>query len=309
MRAVYPRLGVNTRLDSLPIKPKEQYEASCLLDDQRRRHGRGGNRFRRRGRSPRPAEFEVCAVCHGDQGEGFEKYGAPRIGGQEDWYIITSLKNFRAGLRARDNCDVADVAGTLERAKAQSPDYAGIEAELATHFDGGALPAGGACSPASNDVYGPLMRAVALTLADDQAVEDLAAYRHVADAAESAPRPLRATSPPAPWATPPASPAMGRRRGQPGAQRAGPCGPARLVHGAADGALYRRSSRHRPAHIFDTQMRPMAMVLPTPDQIRNVTAYINTFTASDKGGRNREGGLPLGMEGFQPSARAGRPRS
>ena len=34
-----------------------------------------------------------------------------------------------------------------------------------------------------------------------------------------------------------------------------------------------------PRNIFDTQMRPMAMVLPTPEQIRNVTAYINSFTA------------------------------
>jgi len=25
------------------------------------------------------AEFEVCAVCHGEQGEGFEKYGAHRM--------------------------------------------------------------------------------------------------------------------------------------------------------------------------------------------------------------------------------------
>ena len=227
------------------------------------------------------AEFEVCAVCHGDQGEGFEKYGAPRIGGQEDWYIITSLKNFRAGLRARDNCDVADVAGTLERAKAQSPDYAEIEAELATHFDGVALPSGGACSQASNDVYGPLMRAVALTLADDQAVEDLAAY---------------ATS-----LTPPNPPATIE-----GDITAGTAGYITCIacHGAAgegnkllnapavagqhDWYTVRQMEHYiagvrgtDPRNIFDTQMRPMAMVLPTPEQIRNVTAYINTFTASE----------------------------
>ena len=192
------------------------------------------------------AEFEVCAVCHGEQGEGFEKYGAPRIGGQEDWYIVTSLKNFRAGLRAVDNCDVADVAGTLERAKASSPDYAEIEAELATHFEGG-LPSGGACSQAANDVYGPLMRAIALTLADDQAVEDLAAYATTL----APPKPADtiqgdATAGTMGYATCIACHGPGRR-GQPGAERARRSMAARLVHGAADGALHLGHSRQRPA--------------------------------------------------------------
>lgn len=227
------------------------------------------------------AAFAVCAVCHGEQGEGFEKYGAPRIGGQEDWYIITSLNNFRAGLRAKDNCNVADVAGTLERAKASSPDYADIEAELATHFAGGALPAGGGCSQPANDVYGPLMRAIALTLADDQAVEDLAAY---------------ATS-----LTPPNPPATVE-----GDSAAGAVGYATCIacHGAAgegnqalnapalaaqhDWYTVRQLEHYvagvrgaDPRNIFDTQMRPMAMVLPTPEAVRNVAAYINTFIASD----------------------------
>ena len=226
------------------------------------------------------AEFEVCAVCHGEQGEGFEKYGAPRIGGQEDWYIITSLKNFRAGLRARDNCSVADVAGTLERAKAQSPDYAGIEAELATHFDG-ALPAGGDCSQPANDVYGPLMRAIALTLADDQAVEDLAAY--------------------ATMLTPPNPPQTIE-----GDVAAGTAGYATCIscHGAAgegnqalnapavagqhDWYTVRQLDHYMsgirgtdPNNVFDMQMRPMAMVLMSAENVRNVTAYINTFTAGD----------------------------
>ncbi len=226
------------------------------------------------------AEYEVCAVCHGDQGEGFEKYGAPKIGGREDWYMVTSLKNFRAGLRAKDNCDVADVAGTFERAKASSPDYADIEAELASHFDG-ALPAGGDCSQPSPDVYGPLMRAIAITLADDQAVEDLAAY--------------------AATLTPPPAPATIE-----GDVAAGAIGYATCIacHGAAgegnqalnapalagqhDWYTVRQMEHYQdgirgadPLNIFDTQMRPMAMVLPTPEAIRNVAAYINTFSAGE----------------------------
>ncbi|WP_446830234.1 c-type cytochrome [Candidatus Foliamicus sp.] len=226
------------------------------------------------------AEFEVCAVCHGEQGEGFEKYGAPRIGGQEDWYIITSLNNFRAGLRAKDNCDVADVAGTFERAKATAADYAEIEAELASHFDG-VLPAGGDCSQPSPDVYGPLMRAVALTLADDQAVEDLAAY---------------ATS-----LTPPNPPATVEGDVAAGTIGYATCIACHGVQGEGNQALNApgvagqhdwytvRQMEHYiagirgtdPRNIFDTQMRPMAMVLPTPEAIRNVAAYINTFTAGE----------------------------
>ena len=226
------------------------------------------------------AEFAVCAVCHGEQGEGFEKYGAPRIGGQEDWYVITSLKNFRAGLRAKDNCDVADVAGTLERAKAQSPDYAEIEAELATHFEGG-LPSGGACSQPSNDVYGPLMRAIALTLADDQAVEDLAAY-------------LLTLAPPRPPDTIEGDIAAGTVgyatciacHGAVGEGNQALNAPA--VAGQHDWYTIRQMEHYisgvrgsDPRNIFDTQMRPMAMVLPTPEAIKNVTAYINTFTAGE----------------------------
>ena len=224
------------------------------------------------------AEFEVCAVCHGDMGEGFEKYGAPRIGGQEDWYVITSLKNFRAGLRAADNCDVADVEGTLERAIAQSPDYAEIKSELATHFDG-ALPAGGACSEPSPDVYGPLMRAIALTLADDQAVEDLAAY-------------VTTLAPPPPPATVEGDIATGTVgyatciacHGAAGEGNQALNAPA--VAGQHDWYTVRQMEHYisgirgtDPRNTFDMQMRPMAMVLPTPEAIKNVAAYINTFTA------------------------------
>ncbi len=226
------------------------------------------------------AEFAVCAVCHGEQGEGFEKYGAPRIGGQEDWYVITTLRNFRAGLRGKDNCNEADVAGTLERAKAQSPDYAEIEAELASHFDG-TLPAGGDCSQPAADVYGPLMRAIAITLADDQAVEDLAAY-------------VTSLSPP----NPPETLTGDLEAGKVGYATCIACHGARgegnqalnapAVAGQHDWYTVRQLEHYisgirgsDPRNIFDTQMRPMAIVLPTPEAIRNVTAYINTFTADE----------------------------
>lgn len=43
--------------------------------------------------------FEVCVTCHGEFGEGSEDFGAPRLAGQHDWYLITQLENFRTGIR------------------------------------------------------------------------------------------------------------------------------------------------------------------------------------------------------------------
>lgn len=40
-----------------------------------------------------------CAVCHGSEGEGNESLGAPALAGQNDWYLVTQLKNFLAGYR------------------------------------------------------------------------------------------------------------------------------------------------------------------------------------------------------------------
>ncbi|PCI77572.1 MAG: hypothetical protein COB20_07610 [SAR86 cluster bacterium] len=43
--------------------------------------------------------FQSCAACHGANAEGNEALGAPALAGQNDWYMITQLRNFRAGFR------------------------------------------------------------------------------------------------------------------------------------------------------------------------------------------------------------------
>lgn len=43
--------------------------------------------------------FQSCAACHGVNAEGNEALGAPALAGQNDWYMITQLRNFRAGFR------------------------------------------------------------------------------------------------------------------------------------------------------------------------------------------------------------------
>jgi cbb3-type cytochrome c oxidase subunit III len=51
------------------------------------------------------ALFTVCATCHGEEGEGSEAFGSPALAGQNDWYLVTQLRNFKAGYRGRDPKD------------------------------------------------------------------------------------------------------------------------------------------------------------------------------------------------------------
>ena len=76
------------------------------------------------------AAYAVCAACHGANGMGNKALNAPRIAGQEPWYLERQLNNYKKGIR-------------------------------------GANP---------KDSYGMQMRPMALTLANDQAVSDMAAY-------------------------------------------------------------------------------------------------------------------------------------
>lgn len=43
--------------------------------------------------------FKTCIQCHGDQGRGLADKSAPRIAGQLDWYILSSLEAFKSGER------------------------------------------------------------------------------------------------------------------------------------------------------------------------------------------------------------------
>jgi len=43
--------------------------------------------------------FATCVQCHGDQGHGDPAQQAPRIAGQHDWYLLSSLIAFKKGER------------------------------------------------------------------------------------------------------------------------------------------------------------------------------------------------------------------
>ena len=49
--------------------------------------------------------YSVCATCHGAEGEGNQGFGAPALAGQNDWYLVTQLKNFLAGYRGNQPGD------------------------------------------------------------------------------------------------------------------------------------------------------------------------------------------------------------
>jgi cytochrome c oxidase subunit 2 len=76
------------------------------------------------------ALYAVCATCHGPNGEGMAAMNGPRLAGQDDWYLVSSLQAFRSGIRGAD----------------------------------------------PKDTLGAQMRPMAMTLANDKAVNDVVAY-------------------------------------------------------------------------------------------------------------------------------------
>ena len=52
------------------------------------------------------AHFQVCAACHGVQGEGIQALNAPKLSGQEDWYLERQLTYFRDGIRGSNPNDL-----------------------------------------------------------------------------------------------------------------------------------------------------------------------------------------------------------
>lgn len=52
------------------------------------------------------ALYAVCAACHGAQGQGNPALHAPKLAGQESWYLERQLEHFKQGLRGADERDV-----------------------------------------------------------------------------------------------------------------------------------------------------------------------------------------------------------
>jgi cytochrome c oxidase subunit II len=52
------------------------------------------------------AQYAVCTACHGPQGEGMQAMNAPKLAGQDPWYLTKQLQNYREGLRGAHEDDV-----------------------------------------------------------------------------------------------------------------------------------------------------------------------------------------------------------
>lgn len=57
--------------------------------------------------------YASCASCHGAQGEGSAVLNAPRLRGQDDWYLLKQMNDYRAGHRGAEE---GDRQGTIMRA-------------------------------------------------------------------------------------------------------------------------------------------------------------------------------------------------
>ena len=64
------------------------------------------------------ANYIVCVACHGAQGEGNPALNAPKLAGQEPWYVTRQLHHYKQGIRGAHEDDVfgkqmAPMAATL----------------------------------------------------------------------------------------------------------------------------------------------------------------------------------------------------
>lgn len=62
--------------------------------------------------------YQACAACHGAKAEGNAQLRAPALASRSDWYLVTQLRNYQAGLRGADERDplgqqMRAIAGTL----------------------------------------------------------------------------------------------------------------------------------------------------------------------------------------------------
>jgi cytochrome c553 len=65
--------------------------------------------------------YAPCVGCHGAKAEGNKMMQAPALAGQNDWYLFTQLKNFKAGIRGSNP---TDATGAMMRGMAAPLDEA-----------------------------------------------------------------------------------------------------------------------------------------------------------------------------------------
>ena len=69
--------------------------------------------------------FPVCTACHGPQGQGNQAMNAPKLAGQESWYLIKQMQLFQQGARGTAP---GDMTGMQMAAMSKGPQLASPEA-------------------------------------------------------------------------------------------------------------------------------------------------------------------------------------
>ena len=93
------------------------------------------------------AAYAVCAACHGQKGEGNVAMNAPKINGQEGWYIKRQLAAYRDGLRGTAP---GDSYGMQMRPMAMAVGNPDAEANLIAYIE--SLPITDSAPTVSGDV-------------------------------------------------------------------------------------------------------------------------------------------------------------
>jgi cbb3-type cytochrome c oxidase subunit III len=73
--------------------------------------------------------YQICASCHGVDGKGNQQVQSPRLAGQADWYMLSSLQKLKAGTRGTypNAAIMRGMAGTLTDEQAMKDVIAHIE--------------------------------------------------------------------------------------------------------------------------------------------------------------------------------------
>lgn len=72
--------------------------------------------------------YKACIQCHGADGMGNVDEAAPKIAGQHDWYIVSSIQQFKAGVERKNpkmlpyiqglsSADIEDLAAYISSMK------------------------------------------------------------------------------------------------------------------------------------------------------------------------------------------------
>lgn len=76
--------------------------------------------------------YAVCSACHMADGSGNEAMGAPPLTGLSDWYLMTSIRKYKAGIRGSSPGDALGAA--MIGMVATLPDEAAIR-DLIAHIN------------------------------------------------------------------------------------------------------------------------------------------------------------------------------